>query len=83
MINNNIEMQNQEITPSEAIAMSYGTDFKQDQPVGPPSGYVGRVRPDMKGGYKSTINQIRELKKMAGKEKQLAKGPLYNFNSNQ
>ena len=56
MTNNNIEMHGQEITQDEAIAMSYGTELKQDQPVGPPSGYVGRVRPDMKGGYKSTIN---------------------------
>jgi len=57
--------------------------MKQDQPVGPPSGFAGRGRPEMKGGYKSTINQIRELKKIAGKEKQLIKGQLYNFNSNQ
>ena len=42
---------------SEPANVTYATsEMKQDQPVGPPSGFAGRVRPDMKGGYKSTIN---------------------------
>ena len=69
---------------SEPANVTYAmSDMKQqDQPVGPPSGFAGRARPEMKGGYKSTINQIRELKKIAGKETQLSRGPLYNFSSN-